>query len=84
MDGSSREAWFVGLAIAVAVLMSAMVDSWLSGPKEPMILPCPVPVWEEPPANLDEMEARTAKAREMMEECARKRAELAGSMRQRG
>lgn len=82
-DRGSGDGWLV--VIALALLAVAAVPPFLvpedPAPREvilsssPVFIPCPVPVWDAPPRDLDDMAERADLARRMMEECGAMREE---------
>jgi hypothetical protein len=73
------------LVIALAILVSALGKDYLETREQrarevvlegrPVYIPCPVPVWDTPPRDLDDMAERAELARKMMEECGAMREE---------
>lgn len=76
-----------GLLVVIALVMvaAAAVPPFLAPdrnkPREvvlegrPVFIPCPVPVWDVPPRDLDDMAKRAELARKMMEDCGAMREE---------
>lgn len=80
-DWGSGDGWLV--VIALVLVAVAAVPPFLvpEAPCEvvlegvPVFIPCPVPVWDVPPRDLDDMAKRAELARKMMEECGAMREE---------
>jgi hypothetical protein len=57
----------LALVICLVIMAAALVED--RSPPPAVVVPCPVPQWDAEASSLEELEARAARARQMMERC---------------